>query len=177
MISPPHQPHERGRHARLHLEKRFASGEAESARVLLDDRPFRAASRFLERQAGELADVDLEQAALHAHGQVAGAGDGERRLPSALQRRGVDGGDLGERADPGGGLVRLAAALVGEMRSRPGSFTPVVGVNPWRTRRISVGLSRTGRAYTAAIRARKLPSITVSGGGLPALRACAASLS
>ena len=114
-----HHPDECGRHARLHLEKRFASGEAESARILLDDRPLRPASRLLERQPGELADVDLEQAALHAHGQMAGAGDGERRLSGALQRRGVDGGDLGERADPGGGLVRLAASLVGEMK--PGS--------------------------------------------------------
>ena len=111
-----HQPDERGRHARLHLEKGLPAGEAESARVLLDDRPFRAACRLLERQPGEFTDVDLEQAALDAHGEMAGAGDGERRLPGALERRGVDGGDLGERADSGAGLVRLPASLVGEMK-------------------------------------------------------------
>ena len=80
-----HQPDECRCRARLHLQKRLAAGEAESARVLLDDRPFRAARRFLERQPGELADVDLEQAALHAHGQMAGTRDGERRLPGTLQ--------------------------------------------------------------------------------------------
>ena len=42
-------------------------------------------------------------------------------VPIGIARDGrwLVGGDLGERADPGGGLVRLAASLVGEMK--PGS--------------------------------------------------------
>ena len=106
------------RDARLHLGEGLAAGEVEAARVLLDRFPLVGLVRVLQRHARELADVQLEQAALDAHGLVPRLGDDARRLTRALQRRGVDGHHLVDLGDALRGVLRLLAPLVGEMKAR-----------------------------------------------------------
>src|SRR5262249_28644765 len=63
------------------------------------------------------ADVELQEAALDAHGHVARLGDDARRLASPLERRGIDGHHLLELGDAGGGGLSLLAALLGEVET------------------------------------------------------------
>ena len=128
--------------AQLHLGEGLAAGEAERARPVLHGPPLRQLHELLELRAGPLAEVGLEQAPVDAHLLADGGGDRRRRLPRALERRGVHGGDpVGERGDALGHAPRPAPGRRRTRcrpRARPGSTAPVVGVWPWRTSSTSV---------------------------------------
>src|SRR2546427_7259203 len=99
----------------LHLGEGLAAGKAKPGGMTLDDRPFGLADQPPELLAGPLADVAVGQVAVDANGQAAGPGDRRRRLPRALELRGVDGRDLGQAVDPRGNDARLPLALLGQM--------------------------------------------------------------
>ena len=70
-------PPERADDARLHLDERLAARETEAARMPLDGLPLGPSGGPPERSAGPLADIQLEEPALHA----------EREAPRPSDRR------------------------------------------------------------------------------------------
>ena len=107
-----HETTQRGRDAGVHLDERLATREAEPARVALDRAPLGQLGQLLQRPAGPVAELALEQASLDADAHAERTGDRRGRLPGAFERRRVDGCHLVELGDASRGGRGLLAALV-----------------------------------------------------------------
>ena len=120
MVSPGWRATRRSRaehDAGLHLGEGLTAREAEAAGVALHGVPLGLLAQVLQLGTGPVAEVALEQALVGDHLQAARLGDRRRRLPGALERRGVHRGHLLQGADAVGRLLGLRPARVGEVEA------------------------------------------------------------
>ena len=87
----------------------------------LDDVPLRALSQIIELPSRPPADVELEKAALDAHGHATRAGDGTGGLAGALERRRINRGHALDLGDPCRRLLGLLHPFLAEVQARPAS--------------------------------------------------------
>ena len=106
--------------AQLHLGERLARrGTGTCSGRCCTALPLRQLHQRLQLGAGPLAEVGLEQALVGPHLLAHGGGDRRRRLPGALEGRGVDGGHpVAERGDALGHGRGLLLPGVGEVQAR-----------------------------------------------------------
>ena len=139
-------------HASLHFGERLASGETETAGVLLNLLPFLQLVEIAEVAAGPLAEVSFDETLVLTHSKAGGLGD----RCSRLHRRCVDRGDLSlaEGSDAVGRPLGLGLALVAQVKAGSAAREHLAG--GWRA---AMAHEQNGRRFRRLACLLRLPGL------------------